>query len=293
MKRNIRKRVIYVIALLIIVSIYFYVNLRGEYLQTIAIDKKYVDVFKTDIISKVKTFTITFLLIYYSTYFTTLITKRGLKKFFVEEKKDMPKLPNKSISFTFAIVGSIVFINNIYDKILLCFSNVWFVQKDPIFNLDIAYYMFVIPFVKSLIIYIMFMFVAWGIYTILYYIIVFNKYFNKGINFETLKKNTFLKQITSTVMIIVILVSMLVLIGIINILSEGFINTQDGTLLYGAGTIEIAIKGIGYLIFSVYIIICTASAIKRLKKGEFKKALLKMILIPTYLGVLFILGIAT
>lgn len=56
MKKNIRKRVIFVVVFIVLCAVFFYINIRGEYLQTIAIDKKYVDVFKTNIKIKTKTF---------------------------------------------------------------------------------------------------------------------------------------------------------------------------------------------------------------------------------------------
>ena len=293
MKKNIKKRVIYVISFIICSLIYFYISVRGEYLQIVAINEKYVDIFKTNIASKLKTFGISFTTIYLFTYITTLIIKHGLKKFFNEDKMEMPKLPNKSISFTFGIVGSIFAINTLHDKILLCFSNVWFGNGDPIFNFDIAYYMFIIPFVKALIIFVMAYFILLSVYITLYYLIIFSKYFKKGISFETLKKNTFLKQMICNIIIIVSLVAMLVLIGIINIQSDGFMNAQDGTILYGAGLVEITIKGTGYLIFSIFMIICILLAVKKLTKGEIKKAIAKILLIPTYLVVLFILVATT
>ena len=46
--------------------------------------------------------------------------KKGLKKFFDEEKREMPKLINKSISFIMAIVTSFCVTNIIKEKLLFC-----------------------------------------------------------------------------------------------------------------------------------------------------------------------------
>lgn len=293
MKKNIKKRVIFVILFIIICSIYFYINLRGEYLKALAIDEKYVEVFKIDILRKLKIFISSFAIIYTITYITTRITKKGLKKFFTEENVKMPKLPNKSISMTFGVIGSAIIVIKFYEKILLSFSNVWFGQGDPIFNLDIAYYMFIIPFIKLIIGYAIVLFVILTIYIATYYIITFNKFFSKGINFETLKANTFLRQLTTNLLIIIILIAILLLINVTDIFTGGFMQTQDGTTLYGAGLVEITIKGVGYVIFSIFMVICTISAIKRLKEGQYKKAVLKMVFIPSYLIILFLLIIST
>lgn len=56
MRKNIKKRVIFVILFIIVCIVFFYINIRGEYLQTIAIDKKYVDVFKTNMKIKFEIF---------------------------------------------------------------------------------------------------------------------------------------------------------------------------------------------------------------------------------------------
>lgn len=93
MKKNIRKRVIFVNTFIILFLIFSYVNLRGSYLQTIAIDKQNVEIYKTNLKMNVLIFAITFAIIYLITYITNRLIKKGLKNFFVEEKKEMPK-PN-------------------------------------------------------------------------------------------------------------------------------------------------------------------------------------------------------
>ena len=183
--------------------------------------------------------------------------------------------------------------NTFYEKILLCFSNVWFGQNDPIFNLDISYYMFIIPFIKSVIIYLILLFVILTIYIVIYYVLAFNKFFNKGISFATLMKSTFIKQLTANLIIVISLVSLLIIAGIPDMLNEGFMTLQDKTVLYGAGLIEISIKGIGYLIFAIFIIVCIVSAIRKLKENNYKKAVLKMMYIPMYLILLFLVVIST
>ena len=293
MEKKVKKRVIFVILFILISAIYLYINIRGEYLQIIGIGKQYAEIFKTNLKMKLRLFVSAFLIIYIIAYITTVAIRKGLRKFYIEEKMHMPKLPNKSISFAFAVIGSIIVVNTLYEKFILCFSNVWFGQGDPIFNIDIAYYMFVFPFVNIVIKYIAIYFAILSIYTIAYYIIVINTAFKKGINFESIKNNTFVKHITFNILLVVFMISLLVLIGITNITNEGFMKTQDGTTIYGAGLVEITIKGIGYLIFSLFIIICTVSGLKKIKTGDYKKGILKFILIPVYLVVMFLLIIST
>ena len=62
----------------------------------------------------------------------------------------MPKLPNKSISLVFSTIGSALIGTSLMDKIILYIGNTSFGINDPIFNMDIAYYMFQKPLIEAL-----------------------------------------------------------------------------------------------------------------------------------------------
>ena len=49
MKKNLKKRVIFVTAFILIAVIYFYITLRGEYLQLKGIDENYISIFNKDL----------------------------------------------------------------------------------------------------------------------------------------------------------------------------------------------------------------------------------------------------
>ncbi len=105
----------------------------------------------------------------------------------------MPKLPNKSLIFVVAIIGSIIFSNNIVEKVLLCASKVSFQKTDMIFNMDISYYMFTKPLIEAIIKYIMQFVILISAYITAFYIIVFNLYFD-GIDRTMLRKKIYLKK---------------------------------------------------------------------------------------------------
>ena len=107
MKNN-KKRVILVISFLIVFAIYLAITLRGEYLQILQIGEEYISVFEQNVKYKVGVALVNFALLYIATYITNRFIKRGLKKFFEEDKKQMPKLPNKSISLIFGVIVSII-----------------------------------------------------------------------------------------------------------------------------------------------------------------------------------------
>ena len=85
---------------------------------------------KQNIKYKVGVALVNFVILYIATYITTRFIKRGLKKFFDDDKKEMPKLPNKSIS----LISS----NFITEKVMLAFNTAWFGVYDPIFNMDVG-----------------------------------------------------------------------------------------------------------------------------------------------------------
>ena len=284
-----KKRVILVITFLVLFAIYLAVNLRGEYLQALEIGEKYVEVFKQNLKYKSSVIIINFAVLYIATYITTRFIKRGLKKFFEEDKKEMPKLPNKSISLILSTIVSMITSNILIEKTMLAINGAYFGVNDPVFNVDIGYYMFQKPFIEALIIYFIGLMALYTVYIAIYYIIVFNKYFENGIDPTTLKKNTFIKQITLNIILIVLAVSAITIVKVQDVVGEKFLNLSNGISLHGAGLIEVTIKVWGYRIFAVIISVCAIMAIKNFKKENFKKVIIWLSTIPVYLVALFLI----
>ena len=163
-----KKRVILVIVFLILLAIYIAVTVRGEYLQALEIGEQYVEVFKQNIKYKVGVALVNFAILYIATYITTRFIKRGLKKFFDDDKKEMPKLPNKSISLILSVIISLISSNFITEKVMLAFNTAWFGVYDPIFNMDVGYYMFQKPFIETIIIYFIALLAIYSIYIAVY-----------------------------------------------------------------------------------------------------------------------------
>ena len=287
MKKKIRKRVIFVVLFIIAFAIYSYINIRGEYLQILGIGEKYVEIFKHNLEQRIYVFAISFAIIYLLTYITTVFIKKGLKKFFIEENKEMPKLPNKSISLAFAVIAGLIFSSVITEKAILAFNKTYFVETEPVFNLDIGYYVFQKPFIEAILYSFIIVMAIMCIYITAYYLLCFHKFFDKGISIETLKKNTFIKQIVGNAFAIIIAIALLAIIMVQDIVLGKFTSTNNGTSLYGAGFIDVTIKKWGYIIFSVFIIICAISALRKCRKEQYRKACYSILLIPIYLVGLF------
>ena len=287
MKKN-KGRVVLVIAFLVIFAIYMAISLRGEYLQTLEIGEKYLSVFWQNTRYKLIIGVLNFVVLYLATYITTRFIKRGLKKFFEEDKKEMPKLPNKSISLILSVLISIISSNFLTQKAIPALNSAFFGINDPIFNVDLGYYIFIKPFISFLLIYFIVIMVILLIYIAAYYIIIFNKYFENGIDPKTLKKNTFIKQITTNIILIIIAISALTILNTQNVLTAKFLNLPNDLSLYGAGILDVAIKVWGYRIFALVILVCSIMAIKNFKNENFKKVALWLCSIPIYLVVLFL-----
>jgi len=288
MKKKVKKRAILVTIFIIAFIIYSYINVRGEYLQILGIGEKYVEIFKHNLQQKVYVFLVSFIIIYLLTYITTRFIKKGLTKFFIEDKIEIPKLPNKSISLIFASIAGIIFSNLLTEKAILAFNSTLFIQTDPVFNLDIGYYIFQKPFIEAILYSFIVIMVIMVIYITAYYLICFHRFFKQGIDMETLRKNTFLKQIATNAFLIILAIAALSIIMAQEVVLGRFMTTTNGTSLFGAGFVDVTIKKWGYVIFSIFIIICSIKALGKFKKGEYKKSVYTIIAIPAYLIVLFV-----
>ena len=283
---------ILVIAFIAIYLICTYVTLRGEYLECLELGKQYVQNFWTNIKYKYSIMGISFAVISICMFITNIGIKKGLKPFFESENKTMPKFPNKSIIFVVAVIGSIIFSNNLVEKALLCASKVSFQKADMIFNLDISYYMFTKPLIETILKYVMKFVILLSIYITAFYIIVFNLYFD-GIDRTILRKSKFIKSLLKNVIILAILAGILTIFSTQNIVTEKFLTLNDEIELTGAGFVESTIKLWGYIIFAFVIIGAIISSVIFFQKNKNKKIMFTLLSIPGYLVVMFIVMVGT
>ena len=283
---------ILVIAFIAIYLICTYVTLRGKYLECLELGEQYVQNFWTNIKYKYSIMGISFAVISICMFITNIGIKKGLKPFFESENKTMPKFPNKSIIFVVAVIGSIIFSNNLVEKALLCASKVSFQKADMIFNLDISYYMFTKPLIETILKYVMKFVILLSIYITAFYIIVFNLYFD-GIDRTILRKSKFIKSLLKNVIILAILAGILTIFSTQNIVTEKFLTLNDEIELTGAGFVESTIKLWGYIIFAFVIIGAIISSVIFFQKNKNKKIMFTLLSIPGYLVVMFIVMVGT
>ncbi len=288
-KRNIAIRNIVVVVIVLLVTLGLVIAFRAEYLSIKEIEEKYTELFVKNVKNKLYLagglFVVTYLLIY---IYNKLI-RCGLKKFFEDENKSLPKLPNKTFAMIGAILVAIVGMIMLNQKYTMFANSAWFGKTDPVFDTDIAYYIFTLPFIESMIFFMIGEFIGLILYTAIYYVVVINLYLD-GIDIELLKKNTFIKQIVATIVIIALLFSGYIFITSQNVLTQDMLTIENNTNvdLTGAGKTDVTIKLWGYRLFSVVLFFSIVRLLKYAVKANFKQAMISILIVPTYLIGLFI-----
>ena len=291
--KKMKTRVILVLLFIALFSVISYISLRGSYLEYKELGKNYTEVFFTNLKYKYTIFGINFIALYFIIYMTTRGIKKGLKSFFDKEKKEMPKVPNKSIAFIISAVVSALMSSVIMKQIILCSSNASFGIQDPIYNFDIAYYMFQKPIIQMFLLYFMAILVGLTVYMALYYIIVFNKDFD-GVDGKMLKQSSLIKKLIRNAVLIVVLFALMTLLNTTDILTSKMLTIKDGSdstqniEITGAGYTEVMIQRWGYLIFAFVMIFSAIRASKGFKEDNTSKVLKNLAIIPGYLVVLFL-----
>ena len=172
-------------------------------------------------------------------------------------------------------------------KIMLATSNASFGIDDPIFGLDISYYMFLKPLIETAVFYFVVIFICLSLYMALYYVIVFNRYFD-GIDGKMLKESLFMKKLLRNIMVIVIGVAILTILGTQNVMFGKILTVGDDIEINGAGMTEATVQVVGYFIFAFIIVIFAYRALKAFKAGKTNKVLKNLAIIPGYLVILFV-----
>lgn len=286
-KKKNRTRMILVLLFLLLFAGISYIELRGSYLEYLELGQNYTNIFYTNLTYRYGIMAVNFVILYFILYFTNRGIKKGLKPFFEKEKKEIPKLPNKSLALVISALVSFVTSSALMQKIMLIANGTSFGIQDPIFGLDIAYYMFQKSVIETLALYFVILFVGLSIYMALYYVIAFNRYFD-GVDGKMLKESLFMKKLTRNALLIIIGIAILTVINTQNTMFGKILTVKKDLEIVGAGMTETTIKLWGYVIFAFVIIIFAYRALKYFKKGNTGKVLKNLAVIPGYLVVLFI-----
>ena len=290
-KKKSKLRMILVILFVLIFAGVSYVQLRGSYLEYMELGEKYINVFFTNLTYKYAIMAINFVFLYFVIYFTNRGIKKGLKPFFEKEKKEMPRLLNKSLALVISAIVSIVVASVMVEKIMLIINSTSFGIQDPVFGFDISYFIFQKPVIEMFIYYFTILFVGISLYMALYYVIVFNRYFD-GIDGKMLKESIFMKKLVRNIMMVIIGVALITIVNTQNMVFGKILTVNDDIDIVGAGMTETTIKLWGYVIFAIVIVIFAYRALKYFKQSNTNKVLENLAVIPAYLVVLFIVMVA-
>ena len=286
-KKKSKVRMILVIIFILLFAIIMYVQARGSYLEYLELGENYVQVFWTNILYRYAIMAINFVFLFFVIYMTNRGIKKGLKVFFEKEKVEMPRLVNKSIALVFSIIASVIMSDIMMQKIMLVIGNTSFGITDPIFGLDISYYIFQKPVIEMFAYYFLGIIIALTIYMAAYYIIVFNRYFD-GVDSKMLKESLFMKKLTRNVLLIIIGVAIVTILGTQNLMFGKILTIDENIEITGAGMTEATIKLWGYILFAFVIVIFAYRALKSFKKEDTAKVLKNLAVIPIYLVCLFV-----
>lgn len=288
-QNKVRKTIVTIV--LILAAIILYIIERGQYLEIKEIGENYLPIFWQNLRNISITAILNFLIVFTVIYISTSKIKDGLKTFFEDEKKAMLKLPQKSIAFIIATIVTIATSSYILQKALPCFYNTQFVATDPVFGLDIGYFVFIWPFLELITMYALVAIIAATVYMAIYYLIVFNVYFD-GISRESVKKSNIEKQALSNLKKIIVLFAILILLLTQNIGVQKFIVLSDEQTenysIFGAGITETTIRLWGYVGLSIIMVLSVFKAIKEFTKGNTKKIIKALLIVPSYLVILAI-----
>jgi len=286
-KFNIRRFiVIFVLVIFILIS---FVSNRAEYLIIKEIGENYTSIFLKNFYLKWAVFVVSFIVTYIVFFLNNKMIQKGMKYFFEEEKREVPKFPNKSISFIVALFSGWCASKTLYTKYMVFANAALFGKTDPVFGVDIGFYMFILPFIKTLLIYLVVTSLIMVIYTAIYYVVAINVCFERGVDLQSLKTNTFIKQIKFWAVIFAFLISSYIIVSAQDIFTGNMIKIKDelGTELTGAGLADTFIKLWGYRIFAIIVFISVIKIIRNASVAKFKKCIAAASIIPIYLVLMF------
>lgn len=106
----------------------------------------------------------------------------------------------------------------------------------------------------------------------------------------TLKKSKLFKQITTSAMLIALGIAGYIIIATFGIVNDKFLILKDvtSTGIYGAGITDVTIKLWGYRLLSIVILIAVYRAVIGAKERKTKKIVSSILIVPTYMVILFI-----
>lgn len=175
--RKVRKRgakaVIWILALICIALVVSYgASVLMEYIQIKEIGEAYVSVFWTNIRIQLIAQIVSFLIVFCLFTANNLV----LRRISLKENGDLMLIakiiPMMLVTFIISFLASRLISDNVYSRFLTFANSTAFDRADPVFFQDIGYYMFIRPFMVSLIDSIKIILIVQTVYTFIVYILL-------------------------------------------------------------------------------------------------------------------------
>ena len=248
-------------------------NMYYQYLQYAEIGMQYIYVFLTNLsaqlIAQVTSFVIVFLFF--------LINNFIMRKILYKKNSDLAVVRKPIMLFIITIViaffASRVISSNVYQNFLTFTNNAKFNQSDPIFNLDLSYYIFERPFYIAVIDSIKGILMLNFVYTLFIYFLL---QLRDGIGAvkQLFKDRGVLVHCLVNIMLYVVAVALSYRFARENILYGGFCGVT------GAGFADVNIWRLYYRIAPLFLLIIVPLTVYFLKKAKYNRAIITILVFP-------------
>lgn len=201
-KVKLQNKILAIVLCIILIYIScFSIHYFEKYIEVKEINNgKYTEILTSEIKINVICFFVFFVISYIITYIQNKVSKICINKIAKKENVKLNKLPNKSICLLVSVIFAYIATNYISKEFNIFSNCVFSLDKDPIFNKSITYYILQRPFIEKAYILVESFLLFNILYVIGYYIAVFGYYF-KGLEKDTITKSLYVKHILFTIML--------------------------------------------------------------------------------------------
>ena len=278
-----KRRIIYFLAIIILLAMLFLYKSTSFIIDFQWFrELSYTSVFLKKFFAIGKLFTFSFILISMSIWLYYISLKKSISLKEYNKRKSLMIIFNCIVSALFAYF----FASKYWYQILQFNNSIPFNIKDPIFNKDISFYIFKLPFLQSIYVLILKVLIFLIIYTLILYFVINLKdktkeiNFRKSLNIRSIRndvKNFAGKQLAIVSAIILFFLS----IGYI-IKSRNLVYSPRG-LIFGASYTDINISLLIYRIIIIVSFICSIVVFISIINRKIKPIMISLILISILL----------
>lgn len=249
------------------------VRIYYDYLQYAEIGLKYVYIFFTNTSMKLAVQVISFILVFI--YF--LINNICMRKILFKENDDLKVITSKVmlviITIIIAFLASNVISQNVYSNFLTFLNNEKFNQTDPIFNMDLSYYIFERPFYMEVVDSVKGVLLFNTLYSFMVYLLL---RLRNGITHvkAIFKTRGVLVHCLVNVMMYIVAVALTYRFTREEILFGSFCGVS------GAGFTDVKIWGLYYNIAPLFLLIIVPLAVYFIKKMKYTRAVAAVTVFP-------------